>query len=243
VNIQATLIGWQRYGIAVRRVLIAFRTKVLHVVFPLAFRVHRRGDMVRLGTDYGGWWVPSSLVTSEWICYFVGVGTDVSFDTALIERFGCLAWGIDPTPRTIEWVTTQQTDPRWVFVPIGVAGASGELRFYAPENPEHVSHSIKNPQRTTTYFTAEVLTIADLMRRLGHPAVDLLKLDIEGAEHETIRQMLNDGIRPRVLCVEFDQPEPLSWGRQTATALRRAGYELVKVDGFNLTFVLGRPQS
>jgi FkbM family methyltransferase len=228
---------------AVTRVLIRLRTKLLRAVFPVLFPAHRRHDMVQLGTDYGGWWVPSSLVSSDWTCYLVGVGTDMSFDAALIEKFGCSAWGIDPTPKTIEWVATQQTDPRWVFVPIGVAGASGELRFYAPENPGHVSHSIKNLQRTKAYFTAEVVTIAGLMRRLGHETVHLLKLDVEGAEHETIRQMLDDGIRPRVLCVEFDQPEPLSWGLQTAAALRRAGYELVKVDAFNLTYVLGPRRS
>jgi hypothetical protein len=68
----------------------------------------------------------------------------------------------------------------------------------------------------------------------------LVKLDIEGAEHDAIRRMLEDGIRPNVICVEYDQPEPVSWSRTTTNALRNAGYRVVKVDEFNVTFVLGR---
>ncbi len=77
------------------------------------------------------------------------------------------------------------------------------------------------------------------MAELGHDHLDLLKLDIEGAEHETIRALLRDGLRPAVLCVEFDQPEPLALGLATTAALRAAGYRLVKLDWFNLTFIHG----
>jgi FkbM family methyltransferase len=203
----------------------------------MLFRVQRRSDLRRLGSAYGGWWVPESLITSDSICYLVGVGTDISFDLALVERFGCRAWGIDPTPLTAAWVADQNLDQRWKFVPIGVAGETAELRFYAPQNPEHVSHSVKNLQNTDRFFTGEVVTIAELMNRLGHDRIDLLKLDIEGAEHDTIRAMLADGVFPRVLCVEYDQPEPLSWARSTTAALERAGYDLVKIEEFDLTFV------
>jgi FkbM family methyltransferase len=210
----------------------------------MLFHSHRRADLLRLGSAYGGWWVPETLITEDWICYLAGVGTDISFDLALVERFGCRVWGIDPTPRTAAWVAERDIDQRWTFVPIGVAGEATELRFYAPQNPDHVSHSMKNLQNTDRFFTAEVVTIAALMNRLGHNRIDLLKLDIEGAEHDTIRTMLADGIFPRVLCVEYDQPEPLSWARDTTAALGRSGYDLVKIEEFDLTFVrrqAGRP--
>jgi FkbM family methyltransferase len=194
-------------------------------------------SLTRLGSDYGGWQVPLDLLDKYSVCYLAGVGTDITFDLSLLERVGCRAWGIDPTPKTIDWIAGQDIDPRYTFVPIGLAGEAGELRFFSPENPDHVSHSIKNLQGTKTYFTAEVTTVGGLMSRLGHDELDLLKLDIEGAEHDTIRAMLGEGIRPRVLCVEFDQPEPLAWARDTTAALRGAGYRLVRVDGFNVTFV------
>lgn len=217
---------------------VKIRNRIVKASYPALFRVDgRRDDLIRLGTEYGGWWVPRSLLGPGSICYCAGVGTDISFDLGLIERFGCRVWGIDPTPKTIDWIGSQNLDPRFTLIPVGLSDEQGTLRFYAPENPDHVSHSVKNIQRTATYFTATVQTLAGLMAVLGHDRVDLVKLDIEGAEHDTIRRMLADGLRPTVLCVEFDQPEPLSWGRATATALRGAGYDLVKVDGLNMTFV------
>ena len=214
------------------------RTGLVRQIFPFLYRLdQQRDDLVRIGSDYGGWWIPKDLLGPESICYLAGVGTDITFDLGVIERYGCRVWGIDPTPKSIDWIAGQPVDARFVLVPLGLAGAAGSLRFYAPQDASHVSHSIKNLQRTDTYFEARAATVSGLMTELGHDHLDLLKLDIEGAEHDTIRAMLRDGTLPSVLCVEFDQPEPLAWGRATRQALRSVGYALVKVDGFNLTFV------
>lgn len=215
------------------------RNKAVVAAFPTLFRLDmHRDDLVRIGSDYGGWWVPSQILDADSTCYCAGVGTDVSFDLGLIERFGCRVWAWDPTPKAIDWIASQRLPDRYVFAPVGLAGAAGERRFYAPKNPDHISHSTKNLQRTTDYFTGRVDTVKGLMSSLGHDRLDLLKLDIEGAEHETIRSMLGDGITPTVVCVEYDQPEPLTWARRTTAALRSAGYKLVKVEAANLTFVL-----
>ena len=75
------------------------------------------------------------------------------------------------------------------------------------------------------------------MDELGTERIDLLKLDIEGAEHEVVRSMLERGIRPTVVCMEIDQPvKPLAFWR-TVRRVRRAGYALVAVDSWNLTFL------
>ena len=81
------------------KTLTRVRNRVVKALFPLVFRPDaRRDDLVRLGTDYGGWWVPRDLLGPESVCFCAGVGTDVSFDVALIETFGCTVLGIDPTP-------------------------------------------------------------------------------------------------------------------------------------------------
>ena len=75
------------------------------------------------------------------------------------------------------------------------------------------------------------------MREHGHGHIDLLKIDIEGAEHRVIRSMLAAGIRPTVLCLEIDQPvRPWTFWR-TVHRIRAAGYDLVAVDHWNLTFL------
>ncbi|MCL3838275.1 FkbM family methyltransferase [Aeromicrobium duanguangcaii] len=214
------------------------RNRAVTAAFPALFRVdERRSDLIRLGTPYGGWWVPESLLGPESVCYLGGIGTDISFDLAMIERFGCRVWGIDPTPKALDWLADQTLPEQFSFLPVGLAGERGELKFFLPENPEHVSASVKNLQNTGDFFTAPVQTIAQTMEALGHDHVDLVKLDIEGAEHETIRRMLADGIHPKVLLVEYDQPEPVAWPRATTRLLRENGYRLVKLEKLNLTFV------
>ena len=79
------------------------------------------------------------------------------------------------------------------------------MRFYAPKDPAHVSHSLVNLQGTQDYFDAECRAIKDLMLELKHSQISLLKLDVEGAEYKIIDSLLFDGILPSILCIEFDE--------------------------------------
>jgi FkbM family methyltransferase len=192
----------------------------------------------RLGTDYGGWIVPTAIITDDWVAYCGGVGEDITFDLALIERTGCSVYAFDPTPRAVTHVRDHAADtPRFHFMPVGLWSEDTVLRFFAPQNPEHVSHSIVNLQRTETYFEAPCRSLDSLMRELGHDRIDLLKVDIEGAEHRVIRSMLGRGIRPTVICTEIDQPVKGWTLWRTVQRIRSAGYELVAVDRWNLTFI------
>jgi FkbM family methyltransferase len=203
-------------------------------------RIESRNDLVRLGSQYGGWIVPASVLQPDSICYCAGVGEDISFDLALMKRFGCDVHAFDPTPRAIEFVRRTAADvPGFHFHPVGLWERDESLRFYAPSNPDHVSHSVMNLQQTDSYFEAPCRSLPSLMKELGHSRVDLLKLDIEGAEHEVIESMLEDGIRPAVLCVEFDQPVNVRALRTTLGTLDGAGYTLAGADGWNYTFVRG----
>lgn len=198
-------------------------------------RARPRPDMVRLGSGYGGWWVPTGLLGPDSVCYSAGVGEDVTFDLALIKKFGCEVWAFDPTPRSIIYAETVD-DPSFHFVPVGLWSVEADLRFYAPVDPSHVSHSAVNAQHTTDYFVAKCKPIATLMHDIGHDRLDLLKMDIEGAEVPVLDAMLNDGPMPRVLCVEFDAPEA-PW--TTLRRIRRlcgAGYVPRYVEGRNYTF-------
>lgn len=44
------------------------------------------------------------------------------------------------------------------------------------------------------------------MQNFNHSRLDLLKIDIEGAEYTVLNQILNENIQINLLCVEFDQP-------------------------------------
>ncbi len=213
------------------------RTKSSHLAFKL-IRTYDRDDMVRLGTTYGGWWVPEDLITENSICYLPGLGEDASFDLALTERYGCEVWSMDPTPRSIAFAETIEENPRFHFLPVGVWSSQSTLKFYAPQNPEHVSHSIVNAQGTATYFEAECKTLRTIMAGLGHDRVDLLKLNIEGAEVEVISDFLANGPKPQILLVAFESAKGILEDMRMVRSLRAAGYIPLVTQGHSVTFIL-----
>ncbi len=182
--------------------------------------------------------MPTAIISDSWVCYCGGVGEDISFDMGAIHRFGCQVFAFDPTPRAVAYVAEHTAgEPLFHFLPVGLWSEDTTLRFFAPRDPTHVSHSVVNLQRTETYFEAPCKSLPTLMRELGHARIDLLKIDIEGAEHRVVRSMVGAGIRPTVICMEVDQPVSLRTFWRTVRRLRTIGYILVAVDHWNLTFV------
>ena len=192
----------------------------------------------RLGSNYGGWYIPTEKLTSHSVCYLAGVGEDITFALALIAACGCDVHAFDPTPRAAQHVLDEARNVgAFHFHPFGLWSEDAVMRFYAPRDPRHVSHSIVNLRSTKSFFEGPCRPLSAILRDLGHEHIDLLKLDIEGAEHEVLASMLADGIRPRILAVEFDQPVPYRQMQQTFDRLLLAGYAFVHMDSLNLTFI------
>lgn len=214
------------------------RDRILKCWARNAIPISSRTDLTRLGTDYGGWIIPATMLNKSSVCWCAGVGEDASFDLALIKTFGCHVYAVDPTPRAQSYVSSlSNLSSSYHFLPVGLWTEDATVRFYQPKNPKHVSHSAVNLQGTTAYILAKCRSLASLMFEFGHSRIDLLKMDIEGAEHAVIGGLLNAAIFPAVLAVEFDQPTPWKKVRRTIQRLLDAGYELVAIDRWNYTFV------
>ena len=56
-------------------------------------------NLLRIGTTYGGWTIPTNLLSEKSICYLAGAGEDISFDVGLVEKFRCQVYIFDSTPR------------------------------------------------------------------------------------------------------------------------------------------------
>lgn len=192
------------------------------------------------GTEYGGWFVPAHFINPESICYLVGVGEDISFDLALIEHCKCDVYAFDPTPRAEKYIQHIENLPlEYHFYTYGLWCKNERIRFYAPASDEHVSHSILNLQNTNKFFEAECKTLSSIMSELGHQNIDLLKIDIEGAEYDVLDQILQENLRVTVLCVEFHENRNALQIRKdsTITKILEAGYHLIKVKQHDYTFV------
>lgn len=216
----------------------------LHRDYVTGLAVHPRPDLERLGDTYGGWVVPTSLLHEDAVVYCVGCGENISFDLALIAKFGCTVYGLDPTPRAAAFVErAAKGEARYRFECLGLWDESTTLRFYAPKDPNHVSHSLLNLQRTTTFIEVPVARLSEVSTRHGHPRVTLLKLDIEGAEYKVLQSVLDDALPVAILCVEFDEfhhPIDRHYRSRIRAALRQLqqrGYTIVDAYAGNYTLV------
>ncbi|WP_189523426.1 FkbM family methyltransferase [Nostoc sp. PA-18-2419] len=208
-------------------------------------KILSRNDLLHIGTDYGGWVVPKELLNADSICYCVGCGEDITFDLGLIEEFNCYVYAFDPTPRAVKHVREHAGDyHKYYFFDIGLWDRQEKLRFYAPKNPAHVSHSALNLQKTEEFFEAQVDRLVNVMHNNAHTHLDLLKLDIEGAEYQVVKSIIEDKLNIKILCIEYDECfNPLDTNykdrvKQSVASILQFGYSLVyaQANG-NYTFV------
>ena len=178
--------------------------------------------------------------------YSFGIGTDISFDLELMQKFGVQVHAFDPTPRSLAWLKTQNTPPGFHVHQYGVAACDGMLRFAPPKSPAHVSHTIVRRDGQERSMWAPVRRIKTIMKDLGHDSIDVLKLDVEGAEYSVLHDVLENGIPVRQLCVEFHH----RWSeigvpktRQALAALRTGGYRIFHVSDSGEEYSFLGPQS
>jgi FkbM family methyltransferase len=215
----------------------------------------------KLGTEYGGWIIPVDILHEQSICYLGGAGEDISFDVALSKRFHCSVYIFDPTPRSkthfdnvieaansgkkifelnkIGYEVDQSISQHLHFSEIGIWEKKDVLKFFQPKDETHISHSITNLQETDHYIEVNVEKLDDIMRSNGHDHLDILKLDIEGAEFAVIDSILNSNIDIRVLCVEFHLQKENGLGLIQATIkkLEENNFAVIAREHYDFTFI------
>ena len=188
-----------------------------------------RGRKEYLGTDYAGYCICPDAIRRGSVVYSVGIGEDISFDRALIARWGVEVFAFDPTPKSIAWVKSQKDLPKQLhFYEWGLADFDGLATFNAPSNPSYVSYSLVKPSACGGQSAdGQVYRLATLMGKLGHKKVDILKMDIEGGEYAVLTDVVDSGLSIGQVLLEF-HPDKVDAGlRRTAEAIRRlnkAGY-------------------
>jgi FkbM family methyltransferase len=193
---------------------------------------------LRVPTRSGdGWDYIATRLRPGAIVYAFGVGDTIEFESRLIANHGVIVHAFDPTPYALAWIETQKLPNGLHFHPWAVAGTDGTLKLYP--------RLLKKRRRTQTMWTIDphqadaasaidvpAFTIASAMRSLGHDRIDLLKLDVEGAEYDAIAAMLVEAVAPRQLLIEFHHRFPGIGTQRTRAclrALRGAGYRIFAV--------------
>ena len=234
----------------------------------IIFKVPDNVEMNCFGTEYGGWKIPANGVDMSANILSDGAGEDISFDTELAMRYGCKIHIFDPTPRarthfentrklinknckapinnsSVEYYDIdEETINLLSFHEVGVWKEDKVMRFFSPSNKNHVSHSINNMHSTNEYFEAQCLELDSICNLLSFDTINLLKLDVEGAEYEILKNMISKNIKPELLLVEFHQGKSIIEKYLKIkiagyiNLLRRNGYRLISRDKSNFVFQL-----
>jgi FkbM family methyltransferase len=156
------------------------------------------------GNPGASWTLFTRDLSENSIVYSFGVGDDISFDLGLINKFDLQIFAFDPTPKSIDWISTQNLPKQFVLHPVGLANYDGKAKFHPPTNPDHVSATMLERTETKDQaYKVEVKTLKSIMQELGHKNLDLLKMDIEGMEYDVIDDLKAKNILPSQILIEF----------------------------------------
>jgi FkbM family methyltransferase len=200
------------------------RSEVSHFV------VHPDARAKWYGNSYGGFYAVPPQNPLDAVVYSVGIGQDISFDRAIHREWGCRVYGFDPTPKSKRWFERQSGVGFMDLHPIGLGSFTGTATFHLPESEKATSGSLNSAVQATLTrpIDVQLSTLKDLMKQFGHHRLDVLKIDIEGAEYDVLPSILADGIEIDQILIEFHD----RWvegipSKAVHEALVAKGYDLV----------------
>ncbi len=185
----------------------------------------------------GGWWFAPEGFGRETIVYSLGVGDEVDFDLSIINQYGVEVFAFDPTPNSIDLLDASKLPERFHFYPWAVTAKDGSLRFYPRLKKDGSKSDVMFtmiPEEETKDDVIEVpaFSLATIVQKLGHDRIDVLKMDIEGAEYEVLEGLLESPVLPTQLLVEFHHrfvENGLERTYDIVSRLRNVGYRIFAI--------------
>lgn len=181
-------------------------------------------DLVDVGSAYGGWTVPLNRVDEDWTCYCVGIGGDISFDLALAAR-GATVRAIEPVAEYVQRAEADAAEePRVTTHQVAITTEDGPLRMQVTHHAGSHSVSSVGLYDSSNFVEVPGKTLPSLMRELGDERIDLLKLDIEGAEYEVIPTIDLRSLGVRVFATQLHHTGSVGQVRSLVAGLHDQGY-------------------
>ena len=236
-----------------RGFLVSLQNRI--VIFFVTLNFYRKIDspLVRLGSVYGGWWVPSEFLNTihvNRIVFSIGIGHDVTFDEALV-RYGFKLIALDPLKECVEFAENALRNFENIYIEnLGLSDYTGQERFFPPKISNHDSWSSTNVQQTSINDSSlfEVISLPDLLikyEELLIGALTILKMDIEGAECKILPIIGSIEHQFDFIGIEMDflslipffairsRLKSIFLARRYLMAMDKRGYRLVKSENFN----------
>jgi FkbM family methyltransferase len=174
------------------------------------------------------------------VCYCVGAGGDISFDLELIRKFDATVRAFDPVDAYVRSSLEQAGDePRFTAYQAALATVDGPIRMQITHDQQSRSVSAAHLYDTESFIELPGRTLQTLMAELGDDHVDLLKLDVEGAEYSLIPTLNLRALGVKVFAVQLHHTGSVGDARALIRQLDEEGYEAIGCrPAVKLTFAL-----
>jgi len=208
--------------------------------------MHQPSFYSQHGEDQIAWKV---FGKSEGPCFFVEVGVidGVRFSNTLaLERRGWRGVCIEAHPRFVEMVRKNRPGSTVIHAAASDAAASerGVVPFHADPRGDLSSLHARNTAEMKARFGGDfsgfdvvdvpARTLDDMLAKAGAPVgMEVVSIDIEGAELTALRGFDLERWKPRLLILEADDPTALTSFRGW---LEPRGYKFARMVGVNALF-------
>lgn len=205
----------------------------------------------RLGTRYGGWWLLAPAVGRDPLLVDCGLGKDISFPVAFLDRFGGRVIGVDPNPAALEYSLAHRPEGMEVRPEAFWTQAGCELTFHLPrslaelpQGADGVSGSLlaSHSYAGTRTVAVRTTSLPEILAQAGREECDVLKMDIEGAEYDVLEAQCRSGEirRARQLLVEYHHhctDRTLADTQQSIARIEASGFKLLHTEDRNCVFL------
>jgi FkbM family methyltransferase len=178
--------------------------------------------------------------------FYIDVGAADPDIASVTRHFYDRGWsGINIEPRSEAVARLRERRPRDTTLEVAAGEKVGRLPFYRVEHdPDQSTFETENLERLrqqghgVVTTTVPIRTLDSLLEEFAPPAVDFLKIDVEGAEGQVLAGLDLTRWRPRLILVEAVRP----WSSERVDGAWRSlledrGYSEALFDGLNLFFV------
>jgi FkbM family methyltransferase len=208
----------------------------------LRLRHARRAGLVHVAPNF----VYSPSFAAGSVVVDAGCSYEADFSLYMIAQHGARAFGVDPTlkHRPALQSIERRLGGRFVHVPCAIAAVDGTLTFHESRDNESGSifqDHVNMQHDATVSYDVEALTLKSLLRRIGSDTVEMLKLDLEGAEYDLLGAVEREQLLPfKQIFVEFHHHAVSRYGvedtRRLVSRIAGFGFSAFSLDDHNYLF-------
>lgn len=185
-------------------------------------------------------------LTRDSVVIDAGCSYEADFSMYMIRHFGAKAYGVDPTMKHAPALRriSQAHPDHFVHLPLAVGRDDGQVLFYESQSNESGSmmdDHINVRRDETTRYEVRVVSLRTLAEKVGAAAIDVLKLDLEGAEYPLLEGVTAEDLSPfRQIFVEFHHHALTQFSdvdtSRIVNRIRGLGYKAFTLDEHNYLF-------